>query len=345
MSKDQTAFQPSWVDRLIAWIERQKLPDGVIYLSIFLLIVLVTHILYWVESPVAFGTVVPTIFIDSIWLAYMLILLHILKRTSRRALRDFNIPLAIDSDEYDLLTERFTNMPARPVFFISLIFFVFFVVISFQYPVIVDVVLRHPVSIFIWELSFAGSYIFLPIFVFYSVRQLKLVNQIYSRVENIQIFSLQPYYGMANVTTQLSLIWFFTISLNVFVEGVVGTQSMSLNLLVIVTVALATLALLMFLVPLIGIHNQINREKNLALEGNGRQIEALYAKLYDALQLDELKRVADIEGGLIALFAMREKLTKVPAWPWMPGTPGRFISAILLPLGLGILQQILSRFF
>ena len=45
-----------------------------------------------------------------------------------------------------------------------------------------------------------------------------------------------------------------------------------------------------------------------------------------------------------AFIAGREVLSKVPTWPWSPGTPVAVGSALLLPVGLFIVERLLAVF-
>jgi hypothetical protein len=47
---------------------------------------------------------------------------------------------------------------------------------------------------------------------------------------------------------------------------------------------------------------------------------------------------------LLSLIAERELLEKTPTWPWEPGTPVAVITALLLPVGLFLIQRMLERF-
>ena len=78
---------------------------------------------------------------------------------------------------------------------------------------------------------------------------------------------------------------------------------------------------------------------------NGRQIEELQDRLYGLLANESYDKLGGVEQGINTLFTMRERLEKVPTWPWRPGTPRNFASAVLLPLLIWAVQQAAGRFF
>lgn len=46
---------------------------------------------------------------------------------------------------------------------------------------------------------------------------------------------------------------------------------------------------------------------------------------------------------LASMLQQRDVLAKLPTWPWSSGTLRGFVPAIFLPLGLFILQRVLSQ--
>jgi hypothetical protein len=104
------------------------------------------------------------------------------------------------------------------------------------------------------------------------------------------------------------------------------------------------LAFVTFIVPLWGIHTRIQRKKEEAIEENGLQIEKAHQSLYRLLNKGDYKKTAEMEKSLASLYRMREQIEKVPTWPWNAGTLRGFLSAVFLPLGIWLTQQILSRF-
>jgi hypothetical protein len=46
---------------------------------------------------------------------------------------------------------------------------------------------------------------------------------------------------------------------------------------------------------------------------------------------------------LASLVVERELLAKIPTWPWQPGALTGFLTALLLPIILWLIQRILER--
>ncbi len=74
-------------------------------------------------------------------------------------------------------------------------------------------------------------------------------------------------------------------------------------------------------------------------------IEILYQKIYKYIESDQFNKLGEIEDGLSFIFSMQENHSKIATWPWSPGTINRFNSTIILPLILGLIQQLISRRF
>ncbi len=45
------------------------------------------------------------------------------------------------------------------------------------------------------------------------------------------------------------------------------------------------------------------------------------------------------------MLQQRDVVARLPTWPWSAGTLRAFVTAILLPLGLFIVQRVLSQLF
>jgi hypothetical protein len=57
----------------------------------------------------------------------------------------------------------------------------------------------------------------------------------------------------------------------------------------------------------------------------------------------ELEGMGAVHQMILSLVAERELLQKTPTWPWQPGTPIAVVSALLLPLGIFLVQRLLER--
>ena len=99
-----------------------------------------------------------------------------------------------------------------------------------------------------------------------------------------------------------------------------------------------------FLLPLLGIHRHLVREKDRGLEETGRRMESGVAELHRRMDRNELARMDDLNKALASLEIERAALERVPTWPWERGTLRSLVAAIVIPLLIWAIQAILQRY-
>jgi hypothetical protein len=98
-----------------------------------------------------------------------------------------------------------------------------------------------------------------------------------------------------------------------------------------------------FLLPLLGIHRQLAREKERMLQEMGHRMEAAVAELHRRVDDNDLARMDDLNKTLASLEIERAALERVPTWPWQLETLRSLVAALLLPLALWLVQVFLQR--
>ena len=99
-----------------------------------------------------------------------------------------------------------------------------------------------------------------------------------------------------------------------------------------------------FLLPLLGIHRHLVREKDRGLQETGKRMESGVAELHRRMDRNELTRMDDLNKALASLEIERGALERVPTWPWERGTLRSLIAAIVIPLLIWAIQAILQRY-
>jgi hypothetical protein len=98
-----------------------------------------------------------------------------------------------------------------------------------------------------------------------------------------------------------------------------------------------------FVAPLTGAHARLEAQKDQLQDATEQRIRGLLDDLNGDVDSRDLARMDAYNKALASLLVERDILTKLPTWPWSLGTLRSFLSAILLPLTLFVLQQVLSR--
>jgi hypothetical protein len=108
-------------------------------------------------------------------------------------------------------------------------------------------------------------------------------------------------------------------------------------------VSFSLLAAAVFFLPLLGLHQVLMREKERwQAEANAR-LQAHIQELHRRIDASQLEDADAINKHMASLALERDILAKLPTWPWQPGTLNLILSAVLLPIVLWFLQQILER--
>jgi hypothetical protein len=362
MGDAQSAWTPpyaaSWVDRLQDWLNSRRLPTW----SIYLLSWLVAWAL--VSGPVLLrGTPIstPALRVHAGFSANVVLFLaamHALDRAAEEAIRAFRPAMRVDEGSFRRLGYTLTTMPARPVLLISLVGAALPVALS---PVSVPAMRQFqfagsPLSIVI-DIGLASTLqsATFAVFVFHTIRQLRVVSRIYRKHALVSLFRLQSLYGLSALTARnaLALVVIGSIGYATVVplRGGLNPATPSSSLVwpdpvatgvgyLVVSVGMAAAV---FASPLIGLHRMLVKEKSRCQAGNDVRLERAVDELHRLVDGGDPEGIDALEKTISSLVTEREVIRKAPTWPWSPGAFGVLTSAVLLPIVVWLLQQLLAR--
>jgi hypothetical protein len=291
---------------------------------------------------------------------YELGLMHYLIRTSAGALDEFRPALRATRTEAEALRFRLTTLPARPVVLVSLtVSLASAALILASYNIepasvvlgagglqilsLADAARIFQISPAPPSLAFTGvillaSWWATATYAYLSLHQLRLINAIYTHYTDIRMFRLGPLYAFSRHTLRSSL----GLLLLAYALFATAPQVMQGGLGLGSWILLISGAVATFLLPLLGIHRQLAREKERMLQEAGRRMESGVAELHRRMDAGELTRMDDLNKALASLEIERSALERVPTWPWERGTLRSLVAALLLPLVIWLIQQILQ---
>jgi hypothetical protein len=339
-SSGSMPYPPSFINRFMDFVERLPIPYWLTYLLLFMLQSIILHVVAWVDGWVPAFTFSPMIILFPLWLWGPLAIVTYLDSISLEALSSFSPLMDIQPETMRRLKYEFTTMPARSVIISSLIwsgiYFVFTymafdtVYVAYGYGTILAVI-----TIIVGLLSFSiGSVIY-----YHSVRQLRLVNHTVRMVKQFDLYRLDPVYAFSVVTSRTGVSWVILISLTLLI---VPIQSAYIPILVSlisqVVLAIAALAL-----PLQIVHHRLVLEKRRLLAEHDQRVKTMLARLHRCLDDNELGEVDQLNSALTGLNIERDILAKIPTWPWRAGTLTGFLSIVVLPIVLFLIQLLLGN--
>ncbi|TFH15157.1 hypothetical protein E4H04_08895 [Candidatus Bathyarchaeota archaeon] len=338
-------YPPSWLDRFTEWVERLPGRSWLFYPTLGLVLALVPTVAHWADGSYPIGTFNAF----HIWLAvqapFFLALIRYLDVAAEAALRDFRPALEVSEEEYIELRYRLTTASARPALLSSLAGVAVAFLLIPLFPMMYTLVgwSTGPASVIAVGLTFlllgVGGTV-----VYHTIYQLRLVNQIYATKAIVNLFDLSPLYAFSGLTSQTAVgliiyntMWFAT-----------APQLLSQPVSIGFGVFWAVLSIVTFIWPLLGIHGRLAQEKQRLLRESSQRLEATIAELHgrvDSGKSHTLDELHVTRATLEILEIERSMLTGIPTWPWRPETLRGFVSALLLPLALFVIQFVLQRFF
>lgn len=327
------SYSPAIIDRFARLVDRLPVPAWAFYL----LLLLAGHLLFtagrWLSGyQAAGGVALPSPVL--IWDVSVLALHQYLDRYALSALASFNKALGVSDIQLEQLGRRLTIMPLRlelvgaAIWCVLAAFLAWLQLGSF-------LVYFPPWEIVVTIAGFAiGGAFFVHV-----IYQLRLVSRIHASARTIDLFDAEPLYSFSRLTVRTAigiLLAQYLVLLSLPVEIRSGT-------ILIPQAALAVLAVVVFIWPLWGMHRRLvaNKER---IEGD---INALLKQSVEELTRSAPAGVVEdperLEKTLSALRAGQAAVANLPTWPWQPSTVRGFATALLLPIFLWMVQELLAR--
>lgn len=337
-------YAPSWVDRLMDWIERRPFPPWVVYAGLGGGLV---GLLIAVKA--ADGTYPAQFYLWHLVLAltgvYYLALVHGLDHLAARALAAFRPNLTVDDATYARLAYELTTMPARPL----LGFTAFWGAWSLLLVATTPATMYQTFSMFtspaasvvefaLWLLAWpAGGAL-----IYHTIHQLGLVSRILTTYTRIDLFALQPLYAFSRLTAATAAGFVLIAYAWLSALPMLFTLSTAPFAVIMVLINIILVAAT-FSGPLWGVHRLIVAEKRTWQAALGARLRATILALQQAVDTGDRAAGTQYKDIFASLSAADAALDKVPTWPWNPATVQGLITAVFLPLVLWLITRVLER--
>jgi hypothetical protein len=175
------------------------------------------------------------------------------------------------------------------------------------------------------------------------IRQAWLVRSISAAATTVDPFQPGPLYALSELTSRTGIALVVLVGSTILVVPPPATGSTGFVLWLPWVVGIPVLAAAAFVLPLLGIHRRLVAEKQ-RLEG---EVSARLASVIDevngAVDARDDGRADGLAKLLAAMLQQRDVVARLPTWPWSAGTLRGFLSAILLPLVIFLLQRLLTQ--
>jgi hypothetical protein len=345
-------YQPSWVDRLHTWVDRLLVPAWVFYLCVWLVLIIIESGSKWLDGVEPKLRWIYVFY--SFYGIYFLAAIHYLDTWAETAFNTFRPTLAVGEAEQSRLFYELTTMPARTVWLLSAATLVSIILLI--QPLIIPLweVMGYQHSSIVFTLVDLGIFYFnglvVVVFVYHTLRQLRWISSLHKTATRINLFQLRPLYSLSGLTARTAgilLLVGYVIGQQAGTHGVFTSDDYAVQMSELFTLisilVYSLLAVAVFFLPLLGLHQLLIREKErLQAEADSR-LQAHIQELHQRIDARELQDADAINKHLASLALERDIQAKLPTWPWQPGTVNLILSAVLLPAILWIMQQLLAR--
>lgn len=333
-------YPPSFIDRFMWFIQWLPIPYWLTYLLLFILQGTMNQALGWLDGWVPAYTFNPLSFLFPIWQWIPLAAITYLNNISVTTLSSFRALLDVDEDAYQQLKVEFTTMPRRGVILNGVIWVVIYVLITtlaydtFYIGYGLGSTLR-------WVVILQGLIAFPTggVIYYHSIRQLRLVTRTVKLVKRFNLFHLDPVYAFSQLTARTGIIWMLLLGLTLL--------AFPLDLATLLTIAMlagqVVLALAAFVFPLRSVNQRLVIEKRSLLAENRQRIEATLAHLHQRIDQNETSEIGKINDALAGLNTEGDILAKISTLPFSTNTLRGFLSAIVLPIVLLLVQIGIQR--
>lgn len=333
-------YPPSWFDRLLNWIDDLPGPAWAIYLAALLGIVIIINAVFWFDGSLPFWTFDPLNSTFALFVVYWPLLYRYLTQMGSRALRTFRPLLDVADEEIDRIEYQITTLPR----------FVGWLAVPLGYGLAILTILTDPAPygdlIPNTFLPYTGDILLTGFMIstFFcllirSIRQLRMVSKLHSRATNLNLLELKPAHAFSDLTARTGIGLILVIIMSYPANP--PTYASALDILL--TISTGLLAIGIFVLPVMGIQARLEDEKEKTLNQTHQQLQIVRDRLHSQVSSGDFKDMGSIKDAIEALIRECEMINAVSTWPWNPKTIRGFASALLLPVFVGFVTQLLNR--
>ena len=337
-------YAPSWLDRLLDAIEALPGPAAVAFLVIGAVLVLLLY-----AEPWAMGVASPFTPVErtywGIAVAAQLWAAAYLRRVAGSAFDAFKAALPASEAELARLRYELTVIPAVPAIVATVAAIALSAISLAVNPSATGTVPLTGTRLgaaFVLQ-SVVVSLMF--VLLLQLVRQMGQVRRALAGLAIVDAFRPGPLHAFSRLTARTGIaVLLFTGSFIVIAPPPAATEPGALLVgWVPYLVFPPLIAVLAFVLPLSGMHGRLVAEKE-RLQGQAEErLQRLFAETNRDIDARDLSRADALNKMLTSQLQQRDVLAKLPTWPWSAGTLRGFVTAILLPLVVFLLQQVVSR--
>lgn len=323
---------------IFRWVESLPGPYLLYYLLGYLLTVAGFHAFLWSDGTLPAGEFSQTVlFAETFWTWIQLAAYHYCHNQAAAALTRFRPVLDVGEERFQEIKSSFLTFSRKGFFLLVLLSYL----TNFDY--LLDGQGFPPEYVANWGTRgvFLLIMLLVPValgFLVFVLRSLVWINRLYALVPKISLFDQQPLYALSAYTSRVGIVFIFFLLFSYLQAQVTATVDGDSQFYAIF---FSLLAILVFVLPLWGVHTRLVRAKEDALSKSNQLIDKHYAEILQDVEAGKTARLADLRMANSALLEHRQELTKISTWPWDTTTLRTFLTALFVPMTIWLIQQLL----
>jgi hypothetical protein len=338
----EVPYPSSWIDRLIERIGHLPGPVWLFYvLSVTALTFLAVSI-FWIDGSVQIGSIDPVQTASVIFVVYWLALYHYLTRVGSRSLRIFRPLLESDDSEIARIDYELATLPRMLGWVTIPLGFAFTALVVLGDPTPYGDISPRTALPYVADVLISGFMVctFFCLLI-RSVRQLRMVRRLHARATNINLLKLEPTHAFSALTARTG-IGLILVLIFAYILDPTATIGSTFDILAFAAILL--LAIAIFVLPVLGIREQLEAEKQRVLDEASDRLHIATDSLHRKVDLRDYDGLGGTETAISALIRERELFEGISTWPWDPRTIRGFASTLLLPIFIWLTTRLLERF-
>lgn len=334
------SYQPSAASRFVAWVDALPLRGVWIYPGLALLLFVWGHAILWVSGRTPVGSIDATVATGVVYGPYVLAVFAITNRVAVRSIDAFWPATGWPDSERSRWVYRFVTLP-RGVDFLAL---------AIGIPISIGAFFSAQ-ALFLgatgtrWDLAAAllpsliVGYCGFPLIVLHTVRQLRLVMRIHREATAIDPFDREPVYAFSRLTVITGLAY---VAIGYYGLAVNGAFQAGNVVSILTLIGSFAVGIVTFVAPLWGIHDRLVHEKEQLLADAERRLGKVGEEMDRRIDAGAFGTTKEITETLAGATVLRERVARLPTWPWPPQVLRGFLSALLIPVAVYIASRLIG---
>jgi hypothetical protein len=332
------AYALSWYNRLSAWVDGSRLPNGLVYALIPVLWILVALLAQRLDGSGSIRDWEPISFVAISQIAYIFFIIQFLDKLALKALTEFKSALTVEAEAYPRLERLISTLPARTTRIATALFgLVGILLIILSISGNLDSTVAPSSGYFGVVIALTMLFLWFSngLFVYHTYHQLSVVNYIFTHLTEVHPFHQRELFAFSTFSAQTGIaIVIVTPLWIIFDPGIVS---------LVVSIIFAILGLIAFISPLFGVHNMLEREKDRLLDENAREVETTIETLMIEIKKPQPEGLKLADQRLTSLERARSQIERISTWPWRIETLRQMLAAVILPIIIWLLQYLLAQ--